>query len=144
MLATAPASRWRPPIRSPCSTAEHRPLDGANRYRIRIAADRLPPVDAFWSITMYSRPENQLVDNPIDRYNIGSATPGLVWGADGSLEIAVQHTAPAAGTNWLPAPAGPFWMILRMYQPRPQVLTRQYAPPAVERLTDSFTTTRRS
>lgn len=123
--------------------AERRPLDGANRYRIRIAADRLPPVDAFWSITMYSRPENQLVDNPIDRYNIGSATPGLVWGADGSLEIAVQHAAPAAGTNWLPAPAGPFWMILRMYQPRPQVLTRQYAPPAVERLIDSFTTTRR-
>lgn len=116
-----------------------RPLDGASRYRIRFAEDQLPPVDAFWSITIYTRPDNQLVPNPIARYSVGSETPGLVHDADGSLTIGVQHAAPgddAARTNWLPAPSGAFWLVLRMYQPRPQVLTRQYAPPPVERVGD--------
>ena len=86
---------------------------------------------------MYTRPDNQLVPNPIKRYNISSETPGLVLGADGSLEIAVQHAAPeSAGerANWLPAPAGAFWLILRMYQPRAEVLELRYTPPAVERI----------
>jgi hypothetical protein len=112
-------------------------MDGTRRYRIRFAPAKLPPVDAFWSITMYTRPDNQLVPNPIKRYNISSETPGLVLGADGSLEIAVQHAAPeSAGerANWLPAPAGAFWLILRMYQPRAEVLELRYTPPAVERI----------
>lgn len=113
------------------------PLDGTRRYRIRFAPGQLPPVDAFWSITMYTRPDNQLVANPIDRYNISSETPGLLYGADGSLEVVVRHAAPdSAGerANWLPAPAGAFWLILRMYQPRAQVLELLYTPPAVERI----------
>lgn len=112
------------------------PMDGSRRYRIRFAKEQLPPVDAFWSITMYTRPDNQLVANAIDRYNVGSITSGLVYAADGSLEICVQHDAPqdaAARANWLPAPAGAFWLILRMYQPRAAVLERRYAPPAVQR-----------
>ncbi len=110
-------------------------MDGTRRYRIRFAPGRLPPVDAFWSITMYTRPDNQLVANPIQRYNVSSETPGLHHGADGSLEIVVQHAAPASsgeGANWLPAPAGAFWLILRMYQPRAEVLELRYTPPAVE------------
>lgn len=111
-----------------------RPLDGSQRYRIRFPPGRLPPVDAFWSVTMYTRPDNQLVVNPICRYNISSVTPSLELSADGSLEIAVQHAAPASSSeraNWLPAPSGPFWLILRMYQPHTEVLELRYAPPNV-------------
>lgn len=110
-------------------------MNGARCYRIRFAPGQLPPVDAFWSITMYTRPDNQLVANPIARYNIGSDTLGLVCGADGSLDICIQHAAPTSAdelANWLPAPAGAFWLILRMYQPRGEVLNLRYAPPAVE------------
>lgn len=119
--------------------AEGRPLDGSQRYRIRFSPGQLPPVDAFWSITIYTRPDNQLVANPISRYNIRSETPGLEFFADGSLEISVQNAAPESNSeraNWLPAPAGPFWLILRMYQPHAEVLELHYAPPSVEHITN--------
>ena len=81
------------------------PLDGNNRYVLRF--DPPPPVDAFWSVTMYSA-ENQLfVANAISRYSFGDRTKGSVYGEDGSLEVFLQHeepTDPKERANWLPAP----------------------------------------
>ncbi|MGY6536531.1 MAG: DUF1254 domain-containing protein [Pararhodobacter sp.] len=114
-----------------------RPLDGQHRYAITFAPGQLPPVRAFWSITVYTRPGNQLVENPIDRYSVSSQTAGLVSGPDGELRIALAHRRPedpAEAANWLPLPEGPFWLILRTYVPESALLDRAYAPPPVIRL----------
>lgn len=112
------------------------PLDGHQRYTLRFEAGAYPPVDAFWSITLYSKPDNQLVANPIDRYSISSETVGLRHGSDGSLTIAVQAEAPGAeaAANWLPAPRGQFWLILRTYVPHAALLQAKYTPPDVIRV----------
>jgi hypothetical protein len=122
------------------SDAGGAPLDGRNRYRMRFAAAGLPPVDAFWSITMYnveSDGRSYLVPNALGRYAIGDRTPGLVRDADGGLTLNLQHAEPASETeraNWLPAPAGPFRLCLRVYEPRAALLEQTYRVPAVERL----------
>ena len=109
-------------------------FNGAHRYELRL--DAMPPVNAFWSLTMYDVPEFLLVDNPIDRYSIGDRTPGLHVAGDGSLTIYLQHDSPGPDkeANWLPAPAGDFRPVMRMYQPRPEVLDRSYALPAVTKV----------
>ena len=104
-------------------------LDGHNSYTIRFEQD--PPVDAFWSITMYDLPDFYLVANPIGRYSIGDRTPGLRRDADGSLTIVIQHEQPADTSNWLPAPAAPFRPIMRLYQPQPPVLDGKYKIPPI-------------
>ena len=104
-------------------------LDGRNRYTIKFDQD--PPVDAFWSITMYDLPDFYLVANPIDRYSIGDRTPGLRRDGDGSLTIVIQHEQPADTSNWLPAPAAPFRPIMRLYQPQAAVLDRSYKIPPI-------------
>jgi len=114
-------------------------LDGANRYRLRFGPDGLPPVDAFWSLSMYElTPEGRafFTPNPIGRYAIGDRTAGLARGADGSLEIAIQRDAPegALRANWLPTPPGPFRLTLRAYQPGKALIDGTYRPPAVSRL----------
>lgn len=113
-------------------------LDGANRYRLRLGPRDLPPVDAFWSLSMYELTSDGrafFTRNPIGRYAIGDRTAGLARGADGSLEILIQHEAPdgALRANWLPAPAGPFRLTLRAYQPQAALLAGDYRPPGVSR-----------
>jgi hypothetical protein len=114
--------------------ADGQPLDGANRYELRL--EQLPPVDAFWSLTMYDVPDFYLVANPIDRYSIGDRTPGLRTGPDGSLTLYLQADSPGPDkeANWLPTPAGAFRPILRMYQPRQPILDGSYALPPVRRV----------
>lgn len=115
--------------------ADGEPLDGEHAYELHLADP--PPADAFWSITMYASPEFLLVDNPIDRYSIGDRTPGVVTGEDGSLTIRMQHVRPddeAAAANWLPTPAGPFRPMLRVYQPRAEMLDGTYVMPPITRL----------
>jgi hypothetical protein len=74
-----------------------------------------------------------LVDNPIDRYAINSASPDVVRNADGSLDLYLQHEAPAGHeSNWLPAPEGGFYAILRVYRPQPSALDGSWTPPALE------------
>jgi hypothetical protein len=109
-------------------------LNGARRYELRL--DAMPPVDAFWSLTMYDVPKFLLVANPIDRYSIGDRTSGLQVAADGSLTIYLQRESPGADneSNWLPTPEGDFRPIMRMYQPRPEVLAGHYALPAIRRV----------
>ncbi|MFC6011532.1 DUF1254 domain-containing protein [Nocardia lasii] len=112
-------------------------LDGAHSYELRF--DSPPPCDAFWSITMYDRPNYFLVDNPIGRYSIGDRTPGLKTGKDGSLTITIQHEEPTDATrraNWLPAPAGPFRPMLRVYQPQKSLLDGSYVLPGITRIED--------
>ena len=109
-------------------------LTGAHTYTLRL--DPTPPVGAFWSITMYSVPDFYLVDNPVDRYSIGDRTPGIVYDDDGALTITISHTAPddpTARVNWLPAPAGEFRPVLRMYEPDDSVLEQSYVAPAITR-----------
>ncbi len=110
-------------------------LDGTRSYRLRFTTP--PPVDAFWSVTMYDLPEFFLVANPAERYSIGDRTPGLVHDEDGSLTIVLQHDEPAdprGRANWLPTPAGPFRPILRLYEPRDAVFDGTYELPPFERV----------
>jgi hypothetical protein len=108
------------------------PLNGADRYVVHFARGHLPPVKAFWSVTMYG-PDLFFIANPINRYAIGSHTPGLRYNPDGSLDIYVQHGAPMGHeSNWLPAPAGPFLLIMRLYLPESSVLEGRYDYPPVE------------
>ncbi|MGA9873003.1 MAG: DUF1254 domain-containing protein [Rhodococcus sp. (in: high G+C Gram-positive bacteria)] len=107
-------------------------LDGSNTYTLHL--DPTPPVGAFWSLTMYSIPDFFLVDNPIDRYSIGDRTPGVRYADDGSLTITISHGQPSdeiAAANWLPAPAGDFRPVLRMYEPDASVLDRRFVVPAL-------------
>jgi hypothetical protein len=123
-----------------CNTDEDgRPLDGKADYVLRVEPGQLPPAKAFWSLTLYEvTPEGRafFTDNPLGRYAIGDRTRGLKKGADGSLEIFVQHERPAAGkdSNWLPAPAsGPIRLVLRAYEPQEALLDGRYRVPPVKR-----------
>jgi hypothetical protein len=108
-------------------------LRGATNYSLKFPAGGLPPVDAFWSLTLYDQ-NFLLVANPINRYSIGDRTAGLQYGADNSLELFIQHDAPVQGTsNWLPAPAGQYQLVLRTYQPRPAIFNGDYKLPPLQR-----------
>ena len=109
-----------------------RPLNGANRYILHFAPGQLPPVHAFWSLTMYN--DRQLfADNPIDRYAIGDRDD-LAFNPDGSLDLYIQRASPGADkdSNWLPAPqSGSFTMNLRLYWPSFEVIDGRWSPPPV-------------
>lgn len=114
-----------------------RMFTGPGPYVLRFAADRLPPVDAFWSLTLYeATPEGQffLAENPIRRYAIGDRTPGLRKNADGSLDLWIARSDPGGerSANWLPAPQqGPFTVSFRAYLPRPELMDGRYRLPAI-------------
>jgi len=108
-------------------------LKADRRYRIHFDADNMPPVDSFWSLGMYGIDLN-LVTNPIDRYSIGDRTAGLKKDADGGLTLWLQSEAPDgdAAANWLPAPTeGEWFVILRMYLPRPEVIDATWECPPI-------------
>ena len=114
-------------------------LDGGARYRLRLGPGDLPPVDAFWSLSMYElTPDGRsfFTSNPIGRYAIGDRTRGLARATDGSIEIAMQREPPegALRANWLPTPSGPFRVTLRAYQPKQAMLDGSYRPPGIVRL----------
>ena len=108
-------------------------LDGRRHWLLRFEPGQLPPVTEFWSVTMYNLPQRLLVNNPINRYSIGDRTPGLKLGADGSLEIYIQSDDPGTSkaSNWLPAPAGPFFFVARLYGPKPSALKGTWKLPAL-------------
>ena len=111
-------------------------LNGKHRYRLHFAANALPPVKAFWSITAYGADEF-LIDNPLQRFAIGDRDP-LVFNADGSLDLWVQATPPSqkeAAANWLPVQmSAPFLLNARLYWPEDKALNGQWKMPVVERL----------
>jgi hypothetical protein len=108
------------------------PLDGANSYTLRFEPGQLPPVNAFWSVTMYKLPESLLVANPINRYLINSPMlPDLIKDPDGGLTIYIQNNSPGPERepNWLPSPAGPFTLSMRLYSPKPEAPDGQWKAP---------------
>jgi len=112
-------------------------LDGSSTsYTLTFPADEFPPANAFWSVTMYDGKTQLLVDNPIDRYLINSPMlPGLQKNDDGSLTMYIQHDEPAdakAKANWLPAPDGPIYMVMRLYLPAKAALDGSWQPPAIK------------
>jgi hypothetical protein len=110
-------------------------LTGANKYVIHFDPGQTPPVNAFWSLTMYNN-ASYLVDNPIDRYAIGDRSPGLKYNKDGSLDIYIQHDSPGADkeSNWLPSPSGDFSLQMRAYYPQESILNGDYQYPPIQRV----------
>ena len=110
-------------------------LDAAqNRYTLRFAPGQLPPVNAFWSLTMYELPSRLLVPNPLNRYLINSPMlPDLKRDADGGLTLYIQHDSPGQDkeSNWLPAPSGPFLMFMRLFWPNPEALGGKWKQPTL-------------
>jgi hypothetical protein len=112
-------------------------LNGANRYTLRFAPDKLPPVNAFWSLTMYNEPESLLVANPINRYLVNSPMlPQFKRDADGGLTLIVQNESPGKDkeANWLPAPKGPFSMIMRLYWPKEEATEGKWTAPLAQQV----------
>jgi len=108
------------------------PLTGAHSYTLRFAPGQLPPVNAFWSVTMYELPQSLLVANPINRYLINSAMlPTLIKDPDGGITLNLQNKSPgpAREANWLPAPTGPFVIAMRLYWPKPEALDGTWKAP---------------
>ncbi|MGZ8387214.1 MAG: DUF1254 domain-containing protein [Rhodoplanes sp.] len=114
-----------------------KPLDGTNRYTLRFEKGATPPVDAFWSITLYD-PEGFPVANPLNRLAVSSWMP-FKYDTDGSLTLCFQNDSPGAEreANWLPAPKGPFTLTMRLYAPRSEALTGKWNPPPVTRVQPS-------
>lgn len=115
------------------SDSDGKPLDGANAYVLHFTREELPPVDAFWSVTLYD-PQGFPYANALNRCAIGDRDR-LQYNADGSLDLYIQHDNPGAPkeSNWLPAPAGPFNLTMRLYAPRSSVTDGAWAPPPVKR-----------
>jgi hypothetical protein len=111
-------------------------LNGAHRYRLHFNKDQLPPAGNFWSLSMYNE-KGYFIENSIGRYALGDRD-ALKFQSDGSIDFLIQHDAPdiAEQSNWLPAPAGNFRLILRLYGPKATVLDGTWVPPAIERQPD--------
>ena len=112
-------------------------LDGSHRYTLRFAPGQLPPVNAFWSFTMYELPSSLLLANPINRYLINSSMlPNLKRDADGGITIYVQNETPGPDkeANWLPAPKGPFFSVMRLYWPKAAALNGQWKAPPLQQV----------
>jgi hypothetical protein len=110
-----------------------KPLDGANKYTLHFDKGAMPPVDAFWSITLYDNDGFQ-VPNPINRFTLSSWMP-LKNNADGSLDLHLQNESPGRDkeANWLPAPKGVFNLLMRLYAPTSDVLTGKWNPPPIRK-----------
>ena len=110
-----------------------KPLDGTNNYTIHFDKATIPPVDAFWSITLYDK-EGYQITNDLNRFAVSSWMP-FNYNPDGSLDLYFQNESPGAGkeANWLPAPKGPFNLTMRLYAPQSDALTGKWNPPPVMR-----------
>ena len=112
-------------------------LEGANRYTLRFAPGQLPPVHAFWSLTMYELPQSLLVANPLNRYLLNSPMlPQFKRDADGGLTLLVQNESPGKDkeANWLPAPKGPFMMAMRLYWPKDEAVEGKWIAPKLKKV----------
>lgn len=106
-------------------------------YTLRFAPGQLPPVNAFWSLTMYELPASLLSANPLNRYLLNSPMlPQFKKDADGGLTFYIQHDSPGADkeANWLPAPNGPFFAVLRLYWPKSEALEGTWKQPPLKRV----------
>ena len=119
-------------------------LDGSkHNYTLTFPSGQLPPINAFWSVTMYDGKTQLLIENPINRYLINSPMlPDMKKNGDGSFTLYIQKDSPGKEkeTNWLPAPDGPIYLVMRLYWPKteaPSVLppgSGSWRPPALQRV----------
>lgn len=112
-------------------------LDGINRYTLHFKKGQLPPAASFWSLTLYDQPASLLVANPINRYLLNSSMLSqFKMDDDGGLTLHVQNESPGKDkeANWLPSPKGGFWVVLRLYVPKPEALEGQWIAPPMKRL----------
>jgi hypothetical protein len=114
-----------------------KPYDGANKYVMHFEKGELPPVRGFWSLTMYNA-QLFFVDNPLNRYNLSQRNK-LKFNSDGSVDLYLQaaNPGPENESNWLPAPNGKFFLMLRLYWPNqtaPTILNGTWKPPAVQQV----------
>jgi hypothetical protein len=118
-----------------------KPLDGANKYTIHFDKGTTPPVEAFWSITLYD-PEGFQVANPLSRFAVSSWMP-FKYNPDGSLDLYFQNESPGSDkeANWLPAPKGTFNLTMRLYAPKSDALTGKWNPPPVMKVQELPTLT---
>jgi hypothetical protein len=112
--------------------SDHDRLNGASAYTVTFPKDGAPPVNGFWSLTLYDS-EHFFAPNKLNRFSLGTKNKDLKANADGSLTIYVQNMPPSADkqTNWLPAPQGDFELFVRAYGPKNEILTDAWAPPPV-------------
>lgn len=112
-------------------------LEGSSRYALHFAPGQLPPVNAFWSLTMYELPSSLLSANSINRYLLNSPMlPDFVRDADGGITIYVQYDSPGNDKepNWLPAPKGSFFVVMRLYWPRTEAMDGSWTAPKLKRV----------
>jgi hypothetical protein len=119
--------------------AEGKPYSGANKYVMRFEKGQMPPVDGFWSLTMYNG-EYFFVDNPLNRYNVSSRSK-FKPNADGSVDIYIQNESPGKDkeANWLPAPKEKFILMMRLYWPKekaPSIIDGTWKIPPVKQVAD--------
>src|SRR6202011_89442 len=113
-------------------------LDGSKHsYTLTFPNGQMPPVNAFWSVTMYDGKTQLLIENPINRYLINSPMlPDLKKNDDGSLTLYIQKESPGKDkeSNWPPAPDGPIYVVMRLYWPKEEALKGEWKPPAMMRV----------
>src|SRR5271156_1621050 len=114
--------------------ADKQRLNGANRYTVTFAKDAIPPVDGFWSMTLYNG-EHLFEPNKLNRFSLGTKSKSMVYNSDGSLTLYFQSMSPGIDkeSNWLPAPEGDFSLYIRAYWPKPEILNGTWRAPAIER-----------
>jgi len=112
--------------------SDNQPVSGVNSYRIHF--DEEPPVNSFWSLTLYDATNKLFYDNELDRYKFSRESKGLQINEDGSFDILIQNEKPENTDNWLPAPKGGYYLILRMYEPHEEMIELKYQIPQMEKI----------
>ncbi len=108
-----------------------------NRYVLQFKKGQLPPVESFWSVTMYDGETHLQIDNPLNSYDVDSPMlSDLKFDSDGNLTLYIQNTSPEESkvSNWLPAPKGPFYLLLRLYWPKKEVLDGTWISPPIAKV----------
>jgi hypothetical protein len=109
-------------------------LNGTHSYTITFPKGGLPPSKSFWGLILYGA-DTYLVDNPLHRYSINDRSENLIYDPDGALRIVIQHDQPKGKVNWLPAPPGEFFLVLRTYEPDASLRSGAYKVPPVQKVT---------
>jgi hypothetical protein len=117
----------------------NKPDCSKNRYTLTFPSGQLPPVNAFWSVTMYDGKTQLLIENPLNRYLINAPMlPELQKNSDGSLTLYIQKDSPGKDkeSNWLPAGDGPIYVVMRLYWPKQEALAGEWKPPGLQKVAD--------